>query len=157
MEFICAPQRTLYSSVFASPSRVLYEFAAGRHATIPTLRLARGLGMEYSIQTMMGAAESNKLSVMKFLLDEGCAWSIFEVSSAAARSGDVQKLSWLLEHDCEWDCHHLGCAAVSSGSIEPMTWVTEHFSFDIILDADYDCSSTGRLHTHHPVPAHSAL
>jgi hypothetical protein len=74
--FTCTSRMTLYSSLFASPSRVKYahanglrcsaqgyKFAAGQFGIILSLMAACELGMEYSVATMMGAAESNQLPV----------------------------------------------------------------------------------------------
>jgi hypothetical protein len=77
--FTCVPQMTLYSSMFSSPSRVRlaaesgvdnskesYQFAAGRSASIETLVVARELGMEFTVETMQGAARyDNKLHIMQ--------------------------------------------------------------------------------------------
>jgi hypothetical protein len=78
----CVPQMTLFSSVFASPSRVKaaysclssspsFHSAAGRHADIATLVAARELGLQYLVGTMTGAAQYNELAVVQFLHADG--------------------------------------------------------------------------------------
>jgi hypothetical protein len=136
--FTCVPQMTLSSAVFASPSRVrlalehglgnprecLYHAAAGRHASIAPLGAAHELGMKYSFYTMIGAAESNELSVVQFLHEQGCPWYDM-ASTAAARRGDVEMPHWMLEHGCDWDDYDLTSAVGRSGSIEMITWLQQ--------------------------------
>jgi hypothetical protein len=103
----CAPDTTLYSSVFGSPSRVnyahaigvncstlRYQFAAGRHATVASLITAREVGMGYSLAVVKGVADSNTLPVMEFLHAQGCPWNE-AVPSIAAERGDLEMLRWL--------------------------------------------------------------
>jgi hypothetical protein len=61
-QFSCVPQMTLYSSMFASPSRVrlahqqedvnnstsAYQYAAGKYSTVASLVAAHELGMDYT-------------------------------------------------------------------------------------------------------------
>jgi hypothetical protein len=78
---------TLYSSVFASPSRVklahesglrctslAYGHAAGSYADIATLATAHELGMPYTADTMIGAGKCNKLAEIQYMHSEGCPW-----------------------------------------------------------------------------------
>jgi F-box domain len=82
---ICVAQMTLYSSVFASPSRVelaqqsglgcslwYYRHAAGKHADVATLVAAHKLGMEYTEVTMAAASVHNNLAVVQHLHSQGC-------------------------------------------------------------------------------------
>jgi hypothetical protein len=85
---ICHVKLTPYSSVLASPSRLKlaresgikvtaekFKHAAGAYADTTTLAAAHELGMKYSATTMIGAARCNKLAVLQFLRDQGCAWN----------------------------------------------------------------------------------
>eukprot|EP00953_Heterococcus_sp_UTEX-ZZ885_P028802 15353-Heterococcus_DN1.PRE.2 len=145
----CTAQMTLYSSVFASTSRVKLAHengvgiaprwtslhpAAGKYATVATLELARELGMTYSLYTMIGAAESNQLPVVQFLHEQGCAWSD-EASTAAAGRGDIEMLHWMLEHGCEWESCDIACSAARSGSFDMCVWVNEHLDVQFGEDA----------------------
>ena len=115
VDFTCNPQTTLYSSVFASPSRVrlahgsgvdcskeTYQLAAGTYGTITALVAAHELGMDYTALTLQGAATCNKLCVLQFLHAQGCPLT-YIISSSVARSGDLERLHWVLEHGCPYD------------------------------------------------------
>eukprot|EP00953_Heterococcus_sp_UTEX-ZZ885_P005095 3217-Heterococcus_DN1.PRE.1 len=128
--FTCTSRMTFYSLIFASPSRVKYahakglrctaqsyKFAAGQFGNILSLMAACELGMEYSVATMLGAAESNQLPVVQFLHGQACPWDQ-TVSHAAARRGDLEMLQWAHEHGCPVDVDTILRIAASSGHIE---------------------------------------
>jgi hypothetical protein len=131
----CTATMTLYSSVFAFPSRVRlahglgidcsedsYQLAAGMHGTVKTLAAAHELGMSFSAVTMLGAAECNQLSVGQLLRARGCAWD-WKVTGAAARRGHFEMLLWLRRSGCEWKPQYILGEAASSGNIGMTTWV----------------------------------
>jgi hypothetical protein len=131
------PQMTLYSSVFASPSRVrlvhengvasapgIFQYAAGRHATVATLVAAREVGMHLTILVMKGAAECNQLSALQFLHVQRCRWH-WSASTAAAKRGDLEMLRWIREHGCNWNEHSILSEAASSGDVELAAWVKQ--------------------------------
>jgi hypothetical protein len=135
--FTCTPQMTLHSSVFASPSRMKLahkdgvNFAlrscwktAGRHATVPSLKLAQELGMEYCFEVMHGAAECNKLDVLQFLHAQGCAWEA-RISTIVAQRGDLEMLRWVHEQGCDLQTRTILSSAASSGNIELTAWVKQ--------------------------------
>jgi Ankyrin repeats (3 copies) len=136
----CDPQMTLYSSVFASPSRVklakkhwldcnseAFQLAAGKHADITTLATAheigRQMGMPYTVTTMLGAAQNNKLAEVKFLRSQGCPWSSQHLD-AAASSGHFELVRWCYEHGCPWSAS-MPWYAAESGNVELMAWVLQ--------------------------------
>jgi hypothetical protein len=136
-EFTCVPQMTLYSAVFASPSRVRlahahgvscstakYRQAAARHGTIESLAAAREIGMQYNACTMESAAQCNLLPVLQFLHADGCPWDR-RVPSAAASRGDLEILRWVIENGCSWDDYDVPDAAARGGNIEMMAWVQQ--------------------------------
>eukprot|EP00953_Heterococcus_sp_UTEX-ZZ885_P014043 7993-Heterococcus_DN1.PRE.2 len=103
-QFTCTPKMTMYSAVFASPSRVrlahesglqcatpAYQYAAGKHGTVASLWAAHELGMEYSVAVMLGAAECNQRPdrVMQFLHAQNCPWDT-TVPVAALQRGARQ-------------------------------------------------------------------
>jgi hypothetical protein len=112
-EFTCVPQMTLYSSLWASPSRMVLahstglgflagssnEYSAGWHADHTTLVAAQALGLQFSPHVLAGAV----------------------------RAGDVAKAKWLhTEQHCELGEHEtLCCAAVKSGSIAMLDWLKQ--------------------------------
>jgi hypothetical protein len=112
-KFTCVPQMTLYSSIFASPSRVRLArrngldflaatncaFLAGWHADKATLISARELGLQYTREVVYGAA----------------------------RAGDLVKLKWLCtEQHCELDNHQYLCDhAAIGGSIAVLAWLKQ--------------------------------
>jgi hypothetical protein len=133
----CRPQMTLYSTVFASPSRVRlahscgldvstasFEHAAGRHADVATLATAHELGMQYSEETMRGAAQCNMLPVIQYLHAQGCPWDSL-VTYIAASNNDFQMLRWAHEHGCPVNNRYIMRAAASSGNIEIAAWLLQ--------------------------------
>jgi hypothetical protein len=135
----CVPQMTLYSSVFASPSRVIhaylsgldgssraYQLAAGKFADIKTLAKAHQLGMQYTGEVMIGAAQCNKLAEVQFLCFHNCTRPMW-LLEVAARSGHFELLRWCYEHGCRFAAayeapHH----AAKSGNLELMVRVRQH-------------------------------
>jgi hypothetical protein len=119
----CTAHMTLYSSVFASPSRVRHaydcgldctsepcQFAAGRSADVTTLAAAHELGMAYTKRCTTGTAWHNRLTVLQYLRAAGCPWST-DLPDAAARSGGVEVLRWACENGCPWSVHWVPCSA----------------------------------------------
>jgi hypothetical protein len=129
---------TLYSSVFASPSRVRlahargllcwtdsYQLAAGRYGTAASLAAARRLGFRPSIATMLAAVERNQLPVLQFLsAQQGCSYN-WSVAEAVAKRGDLTILRWIREHGCAWNNGTILRSAVASGSVEVAAWVKQ--------------------------------
>jgi hypothetical protein len=113
-DIICTRQMTLYSSVFASPSRVklayesglactsdAYHRAAGEDADIETLAAVHSLGMKYTAATMTAAAECNKLAEVQYLHSQGCPWPA-QLLYGVASNGCLGLLRWCYEHGCPW-------------------------------------------------------
>jgi hypothetical protein len=135
---ICVPHMTLYSSVFASPSRVrlrkpwhglecrtrAYQRAAGRHADIDTLRAAQELGMPFTEAVMEGAAHCNTLAVVDFLHAQGCPWG-FDVFEFAAARGDLNICAYLHAEGCPWSAMTCEYAAIK-GHANILRWLREH-------------------------------
>jgi hypothetical protein len=133
-----ASQTTLFSSAFATPSRVQLahecglecasdkcQRAAGRHADVATLATAHKLGMQFTAATMAGAAQSNKLAEVQYLHSRGCPWAL-RLLEYAAVSGKFELARWCYEHGCHWDS--LAKApehAALSGNVELMTWLLQ--------------------------------
>jgi hypothetical protein len=128
----CSSQRTLHSSVFASPSRVqlahncgircrsaAYHRAAGKHANIATLATAHEVGMEYTAATMAAAAHSNKLADVQHLHTEGCSWPELLLERAAGNR-QYELVRWCYEHGCPWDTTKAAYHAAKSGNIEQL-------------------------------------
>jgi hypothetical protein len=144
---LCTPQMTLFSSVFAAPSRVqlaheigvdcrtrAYKRAAGKHADITTLVAAHSLGMDYTAAVIAGAAQCNKLATVQYLHGQSCPWAA-GLLEEAARRGHFDLLRWCYEHGCTWQ--HAADApicAAQSGNVELMAWVLQQP--DMILDED---------------------
>jgi hypothetical protein len=153
-EFICIPQMTLYSSVFASPSLV-HEFgvycsmaaphySAARHGTAAGIAAAHELGMKYSVTAMRGAVECNELAAVQFLHGQGCPWDE-TVAQAAARRGHVNVLRWLREHGCDWQHDRILCEAARSGNIEVTAWVKQQP--DVVCNEDAIAAAAAKGHT----------
>jgi hypothetical protein len=135
---VCASEVTLFSSVFASPSRVKlahengfdYDSAechrsASKHADVATLAMAHVLGMQFTSSIMLGAAERNKLAEVQYLCAQGCPWPSELLSNAVDR-GQYELLRWCYEHGCSWpNIAHAPCQAAQSGNVELMAWVLQ--------------------------------
>jgi hypothetical protein len=100
------------------------QFAAGRHGSAATLLTARQLGMDYTANLMVGAAEDNTFPVLQFLRAQGCPWDS-RFSAALARRGDFEMLRWARELGCEWNTNDILNKAASSGNVEMAAWVSE--------------------------------
>jgi hypothetical protein len=103
---ICGPNMTLFSTAFASPSRVklaresgldlnskAFQGAAGKYADVAALAIAHKLGMKYTAATMAGAAQCNKLAEVQYLHRQRCPWSMSLLEDAAS-SGHFELLRW---------------------------------------------------------------
>jgi hypothetical protein len=136
----CGPQMTLFSSMFASPSRVnfahdsgldctseAYQHAAGKHADIATLAAAHSLGMQYTSTTMAAAVRCNKLAEVHYLYSKGCPWPTESCSplGGAASSAEFALLRWCYEHGCPWEASTLPYYAAVSSDVELMAWVLQ--------------------------------
>jgi hypothetical protein len=132
-EFTCVPQMTLFSSIFAAPSRMQlaqesgvncnsaqYQFTAGRCADSAALAAAIELGMHKTRVTTVGAACGNTLAVMRFLRAEGFPWGKYVAEIAASR-GDM--LRWLCRHGCHWSPNYAYTEAAGSGNIAMVRWI----------------------------------
>jgi hypothetical protein len=134
----CVPQMTLFSSVFASPSRVkhayqnglsyrttAYHRAAGKHADIATLAAAHELGMNYTAATMAGAASCNKLAEVQYLHSQGCPWPSGLLESAA-QCNNSELLRWCYEQSCPWESASTATYyTAQSSKVELMAWVLQ--------------------------------
>jgi hypothetical protein len=161
IDITCVPQMTLCSSVFASPSRVklacesgldcsseAYQHAAGKYANIATLVTAHDMGMQYTTETMLGAAQRDKLAEVQHLRSEGCPWAWGHLEEAAS-NGHFELLRWCYEHGCHfeepWDAPAF---AAQSGNIELVTWVLQlEQQVNAPLLEDTMCAAALRGHT----------
>jgi hypothetical protein len=135
---------TLFSSAFASPSRVklsdesgldctlaAYERAAGKHADIAVFATAHELGMKYTAATMAGAAQCNKLAEVQFLHTQGCSWPA-RLLDEAASSGYIELMRWCHEHGCTFcEVDLVPCFAAESGNVELMAWVLQQLGMQL--------------------------
>jgi hypothetical protein len=168
----CVPEMTMYSAVFASPSRVAlaqerkldfeagaYEYAAGMHADVPTLKAAHELYMRYTYSVMEGALRRDKLTTLHFLHTQGCPWDAGIFMAAAARghtdmcaylhaqrcpwnemvyyhaavNGHGSTLRWLREHGCPWYADTVHTAAATGGSVDVLLFLLQQ---GIVFTAD---------------------
>jgi hypothetical protein len=143
VQVTCVPEMTLYSSVFASPSRLRlahdgglsstqmrYRFAASKYADVATLEVAHELGMDYTPGWLVaaidleGAVYCNELAVVQFLHDRCCYWTN-HVFSIAAQRGDMDLCEYLYASDCGWSMGTCEAAA-RSGHADILRWLREH-------------------------------
>jgi hypothetical protein len=119
---ICLPQHTLFSSAFASSSRLrlahaagvhhpseAWQYAAGRFADIETLATARELGITFDTAAMKGAAAVGALAKVQWLHTQGNCQLGDYISAFAAQSGSVPLLDWLKQQGVAFTaqaCYH---------------------------------------------------
>jgi hypothetical protein len=134
----CVPQMTLYSAVFASPSRVelaqksgldsslwYYRHAAGKYADVATLAAAHELGMEYTDITMAAASLHNNLAAVQHPHSQGCPWSTLSLERATSR-GHLEVVRWCYEHGWRFEIAMEGVhSAAESGNVELMAWLLQ--------------------------------
>ena len=72
-----------------------------------------------------GAAEAGKVSVLKFLKEEGCPWLEATITRAAAEHGHLHVVKWArLEGGCPWD--EMTCwAASQAGHKDVLVWARD--------------------------------
>jgi hypothetical protein len=136
----CVPQMTLYSAVYASPSRLRhahklkctatkFEIAAGMFADVATLKTAYELGMCHgSAAAMEGAVQCNTLVVVQFLhagLESFWYRWPDRAFSTAARRGNMELCQYLYDNDCGWGSETCEAAA-SGGHTDILRWLREH-------------------------------
>jgi hypothetical protein len=104
---------TLYSAVFSSASRVRlahedglmfedrFNFlhrVAGKAADVPTLQAAHELGLAFTAEVLIGAAEDASLPKLHWLhMYQGCGLPPL-LNNFAARSGSIDTLRWTHDH-----------------------------------------------------------
>jgi hypothetical protein len=98
--------------------------AAGRYADVPSLEAAYELGMQYTVETLEGAAMCNQLPVLRFLRTQDCPQG-HSVADAAAAAGAYDVLRWLRGQGCTWNESSILGRAASSGNIEMTAWVKQ--------------------------------
>ena len=69
------------------------------------------------------AAELGTLSIMKWLLENGCQWHS-NTFLAAAGNGDLNNMKWLLEKGCQWG-YGTFTAAARHGDLNNFKWLVE--------------------------------
>eukprot|EP00953_Heterococcus_sp_UTEX-ZZ885_P004770 3062-Heterococcus_DN1.PRE.2 len=173
-------EETLFSAVFASASRVNLAFThglpfddlslqriAGRVADIPVLQAARELGLAFTEELLVGAAEaalvpklqwlhiaqgcrlrqgltcfaarSGSTSMLRCLKEHGCVYSTNTCEGAAA-GGHQHVLQFLRDQGCEWD--ESACsAAAEHGHLSTLKWLHEH---GCPWDADEICDDAAQ-------------
>jgi hypothetical protein len=115
----CISQMTLYSSAFASPSRLRladkqctikrsgaaaqrYQYALGRHADIAILAAAQLSGIVLDIWTLNGAVAVDALPKVQWLCSLMMHDPSDELSFDAASSSSIAVLTWLKEQGIEF-------------------------------------------------------
>jgi hypothetical protein len=121
-------ETTLYSAVFASAGRAYLahkcgltfdnvqriERIAGRVGDIPTLQAAHELGLAFTDEVLIGAAESGSMLKLQWLQLHNRCELPDNICNYAARSGTIDVLKWLKEHGCVYDTHT--CAGAAAGA-----------------------------------------
>ena len=119
---LCPPAHRLEVLSFAHENSCPWDedclLVAVRIHSTDLLRYMRNQGCPYSQSTFWKAIrwrefEQEDLTLLEFLLDDGCPWSItFEECRAAASRGDLTTLVWLRQKGFMWDEKTPVCAAI---------------------------------------------
>jgi hypothetical protein len=70
------------------------------------------------------AAKKGYLSVLKWMIDDGCSWNN-DICYSAAAEGYLEILKWAKKNECPWDgniCYH----AARGGHFEILKWIREN-------------------------------
>jgi hypothetical protein len=115
LQHTATSQTTLYSSIFASASRVMLAFKcglafdtrkiqriAGRTAALATLYAAHKLGLPLTSPVLVGAAVDASVPKLEWLHVDQRRRLPDDISCYAARSGSVSTLVWLKKHGCRY-------------------------------------------------------
>eukprot|EP00953_Heterococcus_sp_UTEX-ZZ885_P020046 11203-Heterococcus_DN1.PRE.2 len=117
---------TLYSAAYASTSRIALAYTygltlkndgkvarvAGRTADVATLQVARRLGLLFTAEVLIGAAES--VPKLQWLhTEQGCPLPE-DIVNYAARWGSTEALTWLQQHGCAFTTKTCESAAVGA-------------------------------------------
>eukprot|EP00953_Heterococcus_sp_UTEX-ZZ885_P022031 12241-Heterococcus_DN1.PRE.1 len=136
ISFICGPTHTLRSAAFTSQATLRWahswslnlgtkEYIAAQTADIPTLALARELGMPLTAEMMHSAAAFLKLAVLQWLhIDAGCPLPL-DITHSAARGGSIVLLQWLAAAGCVFDAG-TSYAAALSGHMHVLQFLREN-------------------------------
>jgi hypothetical protein len=108
----CVSEMTLYSSVFASASRLRlahncsldsrtlnYAYAAGACADFATLMAALELGAPWLAGILYGAAAVGSVSKLAWLHTQQHCQLPADIGEYAAQGGSIEVLMWLKQHD----------------------------------------------------------
>jgi hypothetical protein len=149
----CTPQMTMFSAMFASPSRVRHahkrgiryetvsvQHAAGTYADIDSLKAAHELGMSYAYGAMLGAASCDDLAVLQFMRAQGCRLNSIFFKAAAAR-GYTAMCAYLHAEGCPWTTE-ICDAAAGNGHASTLRWLHEH-GFDWYDDTIHQAAAKG--------------
>jgi hypothetical protein len=128
-KYAVTAEMTLFSSVFASCSRVALahqcgleldddqnwklQRVAGRSADVKTLQMVHDQGLKWSIELLYGAAESALLHKLQWLHKEQKCELPADTCHYAARGNSIKLLSWLQEVEVEPS--QRTCAAAAAG------------------------------------------
>jgi hypothetical protein len=108
--FACVPQMTVYSAVFASPSRVRHTHAHG---------------LRWPYYMFESVAGRGYTELCAYLRAERCDWDDM-TCRAATVGGHCTTLRWLREHGCRWDTIYTPIWAAEGGSVDVLAYNQQH-------------------------------
>lgn len=99
---------------------------AARHGHSDLLRFLKEQKKCYwTCDTTIGAAAGGHMSILEYVLDQGCDWSK-DVPAKAARFGHFDILQWLYNSGYPIDFQEVAKKAMRGGHIEIVEWAREH-------------------------------
>lgn len=87
----------------------LYVESAIELGRLSILKYLREQGCSWNDDTAWTAARHGQLECLKYLHDEGCPWDE-DTTAVAAAQGHLECLKYLHEQGCPWDTSTYGCA-----------------------------------------------
>jgi hypothetical protein len=99
--------------------------AAGAHGSLLTLAVAHGLGLEFDEHTLHGAVESDRESIVNFLLTEHRCPMAWYIGFAAASSGNLRMLKFLRERGFKFSHFAMCCDAAEGGHLETLKYLRQ--------------------------------
>jgi hypothetical protein len=113
------------------------QYAAGRHASLPTLIVAHELGMPMSEKVFAGAVSSGREPIVEYLYTTHHCPMAYDIGYSPARKGDISMLKYIKQRDYNLTLKSISLCgtAAKAGHFDTLkylrsegcTWVNDNF------------------------------